>query len=97
MGIHVGSEYREATIEDVEPVASFLDKIGTRTAHPKIEVDLYATGHLLEGRVVVSKAQLDLFAAELDALVSSRPELAYLRDSFLESFPAANSGAYLGA
>ena len=76
--------------KDVEPVFDFLTKIGTRTTYGKVEVDLNESGYLLSDRVVVSKTQLDLFAAEL---WHASPELYR---SFLESFPGANAGVFVG-
>jgi hypothetical protein len=95
--ITVGNERREVTIEDVEPVADFVRKVGDRTARFGVyEIDVHKTGPLLFGRVVVSRTSIDLFAAMLAALGGEQPELAYLYDQFVETFPGADPGTFRG-
>lgn len=78
------------TIDDVEPIVSFIQKVGVPTEYGRVAVDLIAVGSLLHGRVVVDKTQLDLFAAQL---YHASPDLYA---AFMEAFPTADAGVFVG-
>lgn len=69
--------------------------VANSTGSSERTIDMAAVGHRMAGKVVVQKAQLDLFLCQLQAELAAGNIPPHLVEAFVEAFPGSSTREYV--